>query len=116
MTTATKTVTLHCKAGDHDWERPSKRGRQPQNCPEHSESAPVRKPSSITAMQEGRARKVEANRREAIEAVINHPRAQQCRCDITPDMTDEELGKMQGCAAPWFVCATLDSVRRAIGI
>ena len=28
-------VTLHCQAGDHDWERQSQRGRKPHSCPEH---------------------------------------------------------------------------------
>lgn len=30
------TVTLHCQAGNHSWERPSQRGRRPLNCPAHS--------------------------------------------------------------------------------
>ncbi len=33
------TVTLHCQAGNHAWERPSQRGRRPLNCPAHSEQA-----------------------------------------------------------------------------
>lgn len=33
------TVTLYCQIGDHKWERPRQRGRQPLNCPEH---APVK--------------------------------------------------------------------------
>lgn len=31
-------TTLHCHAGDHDWQRPSQRGRKPLNCPEHNGS------------------------------------------------------------------------------
>lgn len=30
------TITLHCVAGDHPWEREKKRGVRPKNCPEHS--------------------------------------------------------------------------------
>lgn len=30
----TKTVTLHCNAGNHSWERPSQRGKRPLNCPD----------------------------------------------------------------------------------
>lgn len=32
-----ETVTLHCEAGDHFWQRPKQRGRRPTDCPEHSE-------------------------------------------------------------------------------
>lgn len=32
-------TTLHCEAGNHDWERPPTRGRKPINCPQHSVSA-----------------------------------------------------------------------------
>jgi hypothetical protein len=28
-----KTVTLFCQAGQHEWQRPSQRGRRPLNCP-----------------------------------------------------------------------------------
>jgi hypothetical protein len=27
--------TLHCETGNHNWDRPSQRGRKPKNCPEH---------------------------------------------------------------------------------
>jgi hypothetical protein len=26
--------TLHCQIGNHDWERPSQRGRKPLSCPQ----------------------------------------------------------------------------------
>lgn len=45
----TKTVTLHCQAGDHTWERPSQRGRKPFSCPEHTVTiakAPASKPEA----------------------------------------------------------------------
>lgn len=29
--------TLWCKAGEHEWERTTTKGRAPQNCPEHKE-------------------------------------------------------------------------------
>lgn len=32
--------TLHCEAGDHDWERPMTKGPRPKSCPAHS-SGPV---------------------------------------------------------------------------
>lgn len=30
------TETLHCEHGDHDWERPIKKGKKPESCPQHS--------------------------------------------------------------------------------
>lgn len=30
-------VTLHCASGDHQWQRPSQRGRKPANCPAHAD-------------------------------------------------------------------------------
>lgn len=38
-----KTVTLHCQAGNHSWERPAQRGRKPLNCPEHQPEPVVTK-------------------------------------------------------------------------
>ena len=38
----TKTRTVHCENGDHDYERPSQRGQLPRNCPDHKKPpAPV---------------------------------------------------------------------------
>src|SRR5215207_6155699 len=31
----TTTVTLYCEIGEHEWERPSQRGKRPKSCPEH---------------------------------------------------------------------------------
>lgn len=40
-------VTLHCAIGDHDWQRPSQRGRKPLNCPDHTEvTTSVARPSA----------------------------------------------------------------------
>lgn len=36
-----KTQTLHCVKGDHEWERPSQRGKLPVNCPNHVEAKPI---------------------------------------------------------------------------
>ncbi len=41
-------VTLHCQAGDHDWLRPSQRGRRPLNCPEH-QPAPAEREATASA-------------------------------------------------------------------
>jgi len=111
-----KTVTLRCKAGNHDWERPSKRGRIPVNCPDHTPKPSTKKEKSLSKMQEGRARKAKENRRGLIAGIITHPKAQNCHCPITADSTDSELLKMKSCGDPYFVCATLDTVRRAVGL
>lgn len=36
-----KMMVLHCEAGNHEWERESRRGRPPINCPEHTVDKPV---------------------------------------------------------------------------
>lgn len=50
--------TLHCRQGDHDWRRPTKKGPKPVNCPEHK--APVEVDSVKAA--ERLARLAEARR------------------------------------------------------
>lgn len=111
-----KTVTLHCEIGNHPWERPSGRGRRPRNCPDHTPQEPSVSKDSPNPLQEGRERKAASNRCKTIEEIVNHPRASRCYCGITPDMTDDHLKKMVGCTSPYFVCGTLDSVRRTLGI
>lgn len=50
-----KTVELHCEAGNHKWERESQRGRRPINCPEHT-VAPEAKPRAEETEEEKLAR------------------------------------------------------------
>lgn len=38
------TVTLFCQAGQHQWERPSQRGRRPASCPACLTSAAITAP------------------------------------------------------------------------
>jgi hypothetical protein len=111
-----KTVILRCEAGNHEWERPSKRGRIPANCPDHTPKPSAKQEKAVSKMQEGRARKAEEHRRGLIAGIITHPKSQNCHCPITPDSTDKELLDMKSCADPYFVCATLDTVRRAVGL
>ncbi len=33
--TGTKMQTLHCRTGNHEWQRPSARGVKPADCPQH---------------------------------------------------------------------------------
>lgn len=71
--------TLWCKAGEHNWERPSQRGRVPHNCPDHT-------PEKATAASRedalDKARAIRASKRaeeekawaERIKEVIDDPR------------------------------------------
>lgn len=45
-----KTITLHCHAGNHDWERPAIRGRRPLNCPAH-DGITVAKPAEAISLE-----------------------------------------------------------------
>lgn len=111
-----KTVTLHCRLGNHEWERPSKRGRQPENCPEHKPApGEMKRPLSDDAKVD-KSHAYEKKRRENIEAILSQARHMSCKCGITPDMTDEQLKKLRSCTDPHYVCATLEQVHRIIGI
>ena len=73
--------TLHCQAGNHEWERPAQKGRVPINCPEHREvkKAPGKKLSGLEVAHAARASKKSAEEKawaEKVEAVINDPRMQ----------------------------------------
>jgi hypothetical protein len=63
--------TLHCKRGDHEWNRPKKRGKKPTNCPDHTPVKEVLDPEErIRRQQEGRRIKQEAKDKLGIEQVI----------------------------------------------
>ena len=55
--------TLHCQAGDHDWQRQSQRGKRPRNCPSHAQIGQVVRKVELT--QENR----EKNREEIVETI-----------------------------------------------
>lgn len=112
----TKYQTLHCEAGDHDYDWPVKRGRKPRNCPAHKPA--VSAPAGITG--ESLAVRIQGALDRAKERSIH------CLCDIRTDMTRDELTDLKaGCTASprggmagdgaGYVCPVLDSVRRAIG-
>lgn len=111
-----KLVILHCKLGNHEWEHPSARGRYPANCPDHLPLKTLSKKTLTDNAQEARTPKQEATRREMIADIVDHPRAQNCKCGITPDTKDEEIRGMRGCTDPHFVCGTLNAVRRALSL
>jgi hypothetical protein len=100
-----KTKTLHCQIGDHDWDRESKRGRYPVNCPEHQPVVEeVEKKTGLHQIITGEAR------RAAIEEIITK---RPCDCIIHGYMDDDELMHVTSCAPHW-VCSTLDAVRRRV--
>lgn len=54
--------TLFCQAGKHEWQRASKRGRKPENCPEHARQQITGKPRMTEAQ---RLKAMQAGRRKA---------------------------------------------------
>jgi hypothetical protein len=106
-----KTRIYHCEHGEgHDWTGESKRGRPPRFCPEHrelySEGPKLRGDRETTKSMQ-----------EAIERIINAPTARSCHCGITPQMSTAEIRALGcGCCGPWYICSTLDSVRRTLNL
>lgn len=64
----TKTVTLWCTTGEHNWERPSQRGKRPLNCPDHAPqkapSAPLPPEERVARMHEAKAQKIEERKQK----------------------------------------------------
>ena len=52
-------VTLHCQAGDHDWERESQRGRKPHSCPDHLNEEITRRDEVATIIATERVDRLE---------------------------------------------------------
>jgi hypothetical protein len=79
--------TLHCKAGNHEWQRPAQKGRVPVDCPEHKTVVEL-KPKKIKKVKTQKMsglEKAQAARRDQrmqkekewakrVENVINDPR------------------------------------------
>lgn len=67
-----ETDTLYCKAGEHEWERPKKRGMKPANCPEHTEQKKtITREEHQKRLREGRERARKERDAEGIERVLN---------------------------------------------
>jgi hypothetical protein len=71
--------TLHCQAGNHEWQRAAQRGRTPLNCPEHTEEKVITSSgvSGIEAAHAAKANKKSQEEREwseRVESVIRDPR------------------------------------------
>ena len=92
------TITLYCELGAHHWERETKRGRAPINCPEHQPVKVERTPRASARVT-------------TIEAYL--AKRGSCTCKIDPTMTDEELQHVESCTPHW-VCPTLDKVRASV--
>jgi hypothetical protein len=71
--------TLWCEAGQHEWQRPAQRGRQPINCPDHFEVVTTNS-DKIDGLEKARLARVSKKNQEEeiwaakIESVINNPR------------------------------------------
>lgn len=114
--------TLHCQAGNHKWERETKRGRKPVNCPDHAATVVTEaKPKDkSTSSIDGVATRI-------LEAQRARP-TYSCKCDFEiPGLTWDKLREMgAGCTGAsrssgfkagdqgGYVCSTLDAVRRAV--
>jgi hypothetical protein len=71
----------------------------------------------IRAIRRARAAKADAGRHAAvIRDELARQRAKECRCQITPDSTLQDLLALgAGCTAGRWVCPTLDAIRRRLG-
>lgn len=97
------TRTLHCERGDHDYQIPVRRGKYPTNCPAHQPKPTERAPKSSASIE------------RIVEKALEHPTAKSCHCDLSPQMTQEEIRALGGgCCQPQFVCGVLDGIRRQL--
>jgi hypothetical protein len=102
-----KTEELWCEFGEgHSWQRESRRGKKPRCCPTH---APQINSKSTPAVSTARTQDV-------IAEILKSPRAITCTCPITPDSTAAELRAMTSCTEPYYICSTLDTVRRKLNL
>jgi hypothetical protein len=73
----------------------------------------------LRAIERARAARVRAiarRRAAVIREELARPRAEVCRCQITPGSTPEQLRQLgAGCTAGRWVCPTLDAIRRRLG-
>ena len=73
----------------------------------------------LKAIERARAANAKANARRRADVIrdeLARPRAEDCRCPITPASTIEQLRALgAGCTAGRWVCPTLDAIRRKLG-
>ena len=103
-----KNEELWCEFGDgHSWQRESRRGKKPRCCPTH---APQINSKSTPAVSTARTQDV-------IAEILNSPRAANCHCKISPNSTPAEIrAEGAGCTSPYYICSTLDTVRRKLNL
>jgi hypothetical protein len=95
-------VELWCQFGEgHSYMAPRRKGRRANFCPTHFSAAHKSPQGSIPSARQGAQIKL---------ILEEHP----CRCEITPDITRDEIIKMEGCCMPTYACPTLDKVRRRV--
>ena len=84
--------------------------------PQNEERAARKRLRAIRRAHAAKA-KADASRRAAvIREELGRPRAKECHCAITPSSTLEDLLALgAGCTAGWWVCPTLDAIRRRLG-
>lgn len=68
--------SLWCQTGNHEWQRPSQRGRKPTHCPEHPPAVPEKRVMTqaqrVKAMHEGRKRKASERAQGAVQRVKDY--------------------------------------------
>lgn len=107
-----KIQTLMCEfpAEEHEWQRKSRRGKPPRYCEKHSA---LIKSSSANLPAVALSSKAS----ETIEQILSLPSAASCRCKLSPSSSPAEIRALgAGCGRPWFICGTLDSVRRTLNL
>lgn len=116
-----KTQTLFCKAGQHEWEREVKRGKRPQNCPEHTPTpATVLPVDGEDPLVKARRKSAATRTKKAQELIWDQVQSYRklmggCGCDLRPGMTHDDLLRLgTGCTSNW-VCPVLDKYRRLVG-
>jgi hypothetical protein len=91
--------------------------QHPTSTTPHGEEHDARRRQNVLARV--RASKAQADQRrrpEIIREYLASPRAEDCRCAITPSSTVAEPRALgAGCTAGRWFCPTLDAIRRRLG-
>ena len=74
----TKTTTLWCEAGQHEWTRPVQRGPKPITCPDHTEIKVVTTGNKgLDKARAARQKKKNAEEKiwaDRVQAILDHPK------------------------------------------
>jgi hypothetical protein len=70
-----KTQSLYCQSGKHEWQRPSQKGRKPLHCPNHLPAQGPADPQGVAArLAAGRERANRKKREASVERVLDFRR------------------------------------------